>query len=1319
MRRACLLAVVLVVLLVPLLADSAFAGDFPVQSETVVIGTTTGIADAQEEDGFVEDLNEADTASDPTTTPGTETITTGIACGGTFPTDIQTSNDVRVCRDEALVTVSDVNDYPDAETLNGHSCTGVFPTSLESNNDVYRACSEKTTTADFTSSTQTITKGSQTGGSYPTCIQTSDDSRCTWQEGDQAPATTFLDPDTDSVTIGTKGGTFPGDLTSSNNVYVTVQEANQAPVLSTFFTSFNTGTGTTSIVITVGFQAEAMVLWLSGRTEAVDTVGTADHKRGMGFGTGTADRRAICSQGDDAATIMANDRAHRADAIACSLSIAGAIDGLLDISAISPTQVTFLPDDAFPLSYRVHALFLGGTALTNSVTGQFSEPAATGDQNVVVTGSFQPEALLLMSAMLAADAPAVGVDSALMSGFASGSGNPTDVLWSGGANDGSDPSQTMTYARTGESIALYAAVIPATPAASSVDARAEIDAWNANGFSLNWNEVTAAARDIHYLALDGPSFVTGDFVTSVALDGDITESGFGFSPVAALFVSAAKAEDAADTPRNVEDEWSLGAFVSTTSRGAQSARDDDAVGTQDTGTVLEHDEVYAHSTTGNVLEGLVDIQSIETDGFVLNQDDADPSAFYVGYLAAGVPFDYEVEYRIGWTTETCADTRQLAVEAHITSGGGENVLLQVLDSTETTYTTRITITKTADDNTYQTYTLTADEWDAGDPNVRFLGGTEAADATQSTINIDDLEIRCVPSTDYEMELKFSWTGVPTAGTEHRLFVEGREGAVNPEQLDIRIYAADEVGLSGIVCSITSTTEAEYDCGTLTADQLDAGSPDIQLVDATQTGDTLQSTVELDRIRIRQTGYVFDFVQYDWTGTVPLVDILDLNIRANRTGDAENPHLDLWDWEDLDWNENRITITAATETLFTYSLAAACGAGADNCERSSGSNVRLRAHDATLDGTQTTLWTDELWIREADQDYKLEVRYDFTGVPAAEIYRLTVEGQRTVDTEAINIQLLTPPATWSTCASITTTSDVTYTCDLTIAQYNSGSPSFRLADAGGVAGGQTRTSVDLILVTSITNSFTLDVRHIVTGIAGTDPVLRMKGFLAVAGENFDVAVWDFLAGSWTSWLDSQFTDTNTAFERVLLPGEISGGEVRVRFTDDTPTDDSSSTLEIDVTIVTATDVPDDDPEFVFVVRAMFTCTYDAFRGLSCVDRSILADPNIEIVSRHWSVDGWPVGSGRSLEISSATLAVPWEGGFWATDDVHIALQVRTRLGASSTCDTRTARNIGTPCFTIAPVDNTLRSVGLVLVFVLVLLAQPGRPQLVRPQPGRTG
>ena len=107
------------------------------------------------------------------------------------------------------------------------------------------------------------------------------------------------------------------------------------------------------------------------------------------------------------------------------------------------------------------------------------------------------------------------------------------------------------------------------------------------------------------------------------------------------------------------------------------------------------------------------------------------------------PADYELEYQVGWTGETCAQARTLRVSAHMTNANGETILLQVDDGSESAFTTRITITATSDPSpTYQTYALTDGEWDTGGPLVRFIGSSESGDTTQTTLNVDDLEIEC-------------------------------------------------------------------------------------------------------------------------------------------------------------------------------------------------------------------------------------------------------------------------------------------------------------------------------------------------------------------------------------------------------------------------------------------------------------------------------------------------------------------------------------------------------------------------------------------------
>jgi hypothetical protein len=262
----------------------------------------------------------------------------------------------------------------------------------------------------------------------------------------------------------------------------------------------------------------------------------------------------------------------------------------------------------------------------------FSEPLATGNQDIATVG-FQPDAVLLFSAMIVNDPPTTTLNSKMMVGFATGAGNPNDVVWDAHSEDGVTPTNTKTYNRAGESIAIHGA------SAESPNGRAEVDAWLPNGFSLNWNEVfTSNQEDVHYLALKGGSYVVGDLLT-LATTGTIAETGFGFSPKAALFLSQNKAQSTVDTGQP-HDELSIGAFSSTTDRGAQCVIDEDNVGTSDVGTAVDHDEVYCNLDTNTAIEGLMGIQSVDSGGFTLVMDDPDPVASFVGYVAFGADITY-------------------------------------------------------------------------------------------------------------------------------------------------------------------------------------------------------------------------------------------------------------------------------------------------------------------------------------------------------------------------------------------------------------------------------------------------------------------------------------------------------------------------------------------------------------------------------------------------------------------------------------------------------------------------------------------------------
>src|SRR3990172_8183627 len=150
---------------------------------------------------------------------------------------------------------------------------------------------------------------------------------------------------------------------------------------------------------------------------------------------------------------------------------------------------------------------------------------------------------------------------------------------------------------------------------------------------------SARSRRVHYLALKGGSYVVGDLLTSMTTGATITESGFGFSPKASLFLSHNKAQSTLDTSQ-AHDEVSIGAFSSTTARGAQCVFDEFGVADTDVGTAVEHDEVYCNLDTNMAVEGLMGVQSVNSDGFTLAMDDPDPAQSFVGYMAFGADITY-------------------------------------------------------------------------------------------------------------------------------------------------------------------------------------------------------------------------------------------------------------------------------------------------------------------------------------------------------------------------------------------------------------------------------------------------------------------------------------------------------------------------------------------------------------------------------------------------------------------------------------------------------------------------------------------------------
>lgn len=413
--------------------------------------------------------------------------------------------------------------------------------------------------------------------------------------------------------------------------------------LQTFVGAFNIGTGSGSLSVTgVGFQGACAIFWWTGQTSSTNRVGdgvTGAGSRlvkGMGFAIGTTpstDQRAVSSSSVDGSA--------NADTGSCAIAGvictddggpsggAAAFTGKATLSSFDSDGFTLNRTDAFPTDMRVGFMILGGSDLTDMAIEDISEPAATGTQSYVLSPAFQPDFLLFVGHQLtgAVDV-ATAQDSGLMIGWAKGTAAGDQGVCVGNSDDGVSTMDTDGYALSGECIAHI------TIAGGNPNARAAVNAINSDGFDLNWIARATTNRKVYALALKGPLFAVGELSSSVTLNADLAASGFGFQPSAAMFVGHGQVESTAGTSQG-GDRMSIGAFDENSNEHCQVFHDRNGLGNANIDAILRTDAVWADIGATAVVDALAGLQSIDSDGFTLNQDDAAGAASRIGYWSIG------------------------------------------------------------------------------------------------------------------------------------------------------------------------------------------------------------------------------------------------------------------------------------------------------------------------------------------------------------------------------------------------------------------------------------------------------------------------------------------------------------------------------------------------------------------------------------------------------------------------------------------------------------------------------------------------------------
>lgn len=394
-----------------------------------------------------------------------------------------------------------------------------------------------------------------------------------------------------------------------------------------------------------------MIGFWNGRTESVDTSGTANHRRGIGFAgsSPTTDRRCRSGVSDDAATTARANFRCQNDCFVTNVTTAAA--GKLDINSVDATNVQFIVDEVFAVALRVFLLVMTGTDITVSVTGAFNAPLAAGNQTVTVTGftaGATDQAVFFMGGKdNDATDNTVGVSSAISFGVMAGSA-AEEAVWVGWSDDEANPTTMNTgrYCLRGECIAVPDPNV-ATPQTNGtgIVGRAQAhgtNPWLTDGFQINWIETPGNSPGplIYFLAIKGLQFAVGEILTSTTLGANVNSETEGFTPVGAILVSAGLGAFSIADQTTGNDSWSMGVWTGLTTRGSMWIGDEDAAGTSDVYTAVEFDNVWINKvpSTG-AADGLADIDVI-ADPFQLDMTEGGSAArimWYLSFAGAAAP----------------------------------------------------------------------------------------------------------------------------------------------------------------------------------------------------------------------------------------------------------------------------------------------------------------------------------------------------------------------------------------------------------------------------------------------------------------------------------------------------------------------------------------------------------------------------------------------------------------------------------------------------------------------------------------------------------
>ena len=395
----------------------------------------------------------------------------------------------------------------------------------------------------------------------------------------------------------------------------------------------------TKVISGLGFPPRAIRFYWVGLQSNSPTNAASQavsERRGIGFASSATTRRCVGTfsadnvADSDCGSVAAND------CVVVTVTGAGVIDGKLDISSFDANGFTLIVDDVTPANLTIFYEVWGGDDIQDVTIGDIAEPAATGNQNYTATGFTSTNVVNDQVVMLAGvqSTAAVGTgqanDSGLYAGFTTGTATANNIVVLGNSDDASATMDTDGYARAGDCLAMIVV------AGGNPDARAILQSFGTDQFTLNWtNRATTNRRSI-YMAIKGGGWQVGSYTIRQDAGRTAAVTGLPFYLRGICIMGAMKTQSAAGTS-STQDRMGFGTATGTASRQTMSVLDEEATLTSEIDTVIEYNNLLAFPSTAGGVQARFDLNAWGFNNFttVVEIDAGGPENEWQGYLSFG------------------------------------------------------------------------------------------------------------------------------------------------------------------------------------------------------------------------------------------------------------------------------------------------------------------------------------------------------------------------------------------------------------------------------------------------------------------------------------------------------------------------------------------------------------------------------------------------------------------------------------------------------------------------------------------------------------